>query len=191
MGRSGRSIRSHQSCGGISAKRVKGPIRFLLQIRKKAFQFQKILSCLKLLEMQIYCFPMESASFGQQEYYMELDWNESLVLNLSSIFVNLLRKKAVGIFVYGAKENTNRAAVEILKKQISYIKNCREMQWLYKESEMPALIDHINNSHAEILFLALGSPKQENWFAKYHREAEIRKSLSVHRRNSGHYCRKC
>jgi len=32
---------------------------------------------------------------------------------------------------------------------------------------MPELIKLINGSHAEILFLALGSPKQEKWFATY------------------------
>ena len=35
---------------------------------------------------------------------------------------------------------------------------------------MPALIDCINESRAEVLFLGLGSPKQENWFAEYHRQ---------------------
>ena len=35
---------------------------------------------------------------------------------------------------------------------------------------MPNLLDYINKSRAKILFLALGSPKQEKWFATYHRE---------------------
>jgi N-acetylglucosaminyldiphosphoundecaprenol N-acetyl-beta-D-mannosaminyltransferase len=32
---------------------------------------------------------------------------------------------------------------------------------------MPGLISHINDSQAEILFLALGSPRQEKWFVTY------------------------
>jgi N-acetylglucosaminyldiphosphoundecaprenol N-acetyl-beta-D-mannosaminyltransferase len=32
---------------------------------------------------------------------------------------------------------------------------------------MPALVDRINESKADILFLALGSPRQEKWFAKH------------------------
>ena len=74
------------------------------------------------------------------------------------------------IFVYGAKENTNRAAVEILNKRYPLLKIAGRSNGYVKEPKVPTLIDHINNSHAEILFLALGSPKQENWYARYHRE---------------------
>ena len=36
-----------------------------------------------------------------------------------------------------------------------------------KDEEMPGLIEKINESGAAVLFVALGSPKQEKWFAKY------------------------
>jgi N-acetylglucosaminyldiphosphoundecaprenol N-acetyl-beta-D-mannosaminyltransferase len=75
-----------------------------------------------------------------------------------------------GIFVFGAKENTNRAAVEILNKRYPALKIVGRCNGYVRESEIPALINQINKSQAEILFLALGSPKQENWFARYHRE---------------------
>ena len=35
------------------------------------------------------------------------------------------------------------------------------------EDDMPSLIEEINASDAEILFIALGSPKQELWMVKY------------------------
>jgi N-acetylglucosaminyldiphosphoundecaprenol N-acetyl-beta-D-mannosaminyltransferase len=79
-------------------------------------------------------------------------------------------KEGSGIFVYGAKESTNRTAVEILKKRYPALKIVGRSNGYVKESELPILIDQINSSHAEILFLALGSPKQESWFARYHRE---------------------
>ena len=74
------------------------------------------------------------------------------------------------IFIYGAKEETNRAAVNRLKKQFHNLKVAGRCNGYISEAEMPALVNHINKTRAEILFLALGSPKQENWFAKYHRE---------------------
>jgi N-acetylglucosaminyldiphosphoundecaprenol N-acetyl-beta-D-mannosaminyltransferase len=82
----------------------------------------------------------------------------------------LATKEGRGIFVYGAKENTNRAAVEILKKRYPDLKIVGRCNGYIKETEISSLINHINNSRAEILFLALGSPKQEQWFAQYHRE---------------------
>jgi N-acetylglucosaminyldiphosphoundecaprenol N-acetyl-beta-D-mannosaminyltransferase len=79
-------------------------------------------------------------------------------------------KEGSGIFVYGAKESTNRTAVGRLKKKYPALKIVGRSNGYVKESEFPILIDQINNSHAEILFVALGSPKQEKWFARYHRE---------------------
>lgn len=79
-------------------------------------------------------------------------------------------KEDIGIFVYGAKEEINRNAVSSLKKRYPGIKIVGRCNGYVRESEMPDLINCINNSRAEILFLALGSPKQENWFVRYHRE---------------------
>ena len=36
-----------------------------------------------------------------------------------------------------------------------------------KEEDMDALVAQINESKAEVLFVALGSPRQEKWMAKY------------------------
>lgn len=82
----------------------------------------------------------------------------------------LAAKEGKGIFVYGAKENANRTAVEILKKRYPALKVVGRCNGYVKESEVFTLIHHINSSHAEILFLALGSPKQEHWFAQYHQK---------------------
>ena len=82
----------------------------------------------------------------------------------------LAAEKGCGIFIYGAKEESNRAAVNRLKKQFHDLKVAGRCNGYISHAEMPALIDRINKSRAEVLFLALGSPKQENWFAKYHRE---------------------
>jgi N-acetylglucosaminyldiphosphoundecaprenol N-acetyl-beta-D-mannosaminyltransferase len=83
---------------------------------------------------------------------------------------DLAEKEGRGIFIYGAKENTNKNAVERLQKKYPALKMVGRCNGYVKESEIPDLLDRINNSHAEILFLALGSPKQEKWFAKHHHE---------------------
>ena len=75
--------------------------------------------------------------------------------------------KGYKIFIYGAKEEVNEAAVETLKKRHPTIEIVGRQNGYLPEDEMPDLIDSINQSGAEILFLALGSPKQELWIATY------------------------
>jgi N-acetylglucosaminyldiphosphoundecaprenol N-acetyl-beta-D-mannosaminyltransferase len=82
----------------------------------------------------------------------------------------LAAENGCGIFIYGAKEESNKAAVNRLKKQFHYLKVAGRCNGYISNAEMPALINRINKSRAEVLFLALGSPKQENWFAKYRHE---------------------
>jgi N-acetylglucosaminyldiphosphoundecaprenol N-acetyl-beta-D-mannosaminyltransferase len=82
----------------------------------------------------------------------------------------LAAKNGSGIFIYGAKEESNKAAVSRLKEQFNYLKIAGRCNGYIRKSEMPALINRINKSRAEVLFLALGSPKQEDWFSKYQRE---------------------
>lgn len=71
-----------------------------------------------------------------------------------------------GVFFYGAREEINRTAVEILKKRYPGLKIAGRSNGYVTEEEMPDIIDRINESQAEILFLGLGSPKQEKWFAQ-------------------------
>jgi N-acetylglucosaminyldiphosphoundecaprenol N-acetyl-beta-D-mannosaminyltransferase len=78
--------------------------------------------------------------------------------------------KGSGIFVFGANEETNKAAVDRLEKRFENLKIVGRCNGYLSEMEMPTLIDRINKSRAEVLLIALGSPKQEHWFAKYHRE---------------------
>lgn len=69
------------------------------------------------------------------------------------------------IFIYGAKEEVNKRAVLWLEEKYPGIQIVGRANGYVKDSEMPELINQINKSKAEILFIALGSPKQEKWFA--------------------------
>jgi N-acetylglucosaminyldiphosphoundecaprenol N-acetyl-beta-D-mannosaminyltransferase len=76
-------------------------------------------------------------------------------------------KKDYGVFIYGAKEEINKTAVNRLQNRYPQLSIVGRSNGYVKDSEMPALIERINGSHADILFLALGSPKQEKWFATF------------------------
>jgi len=71
------------------------------------------------------------------------------------------------IFFYGAKEEVNQGAVERLRERHPAIRIVGRANGYVKEEDMGALVAQINESKAEILFVALGSPRQEEWMSKY------------------------
>ena len=76
------------------------------------------------------------------------------------------------VFVYGAKEAINQAAVEKLKQEMPGLEIAGRCNGYLSEDDMPNLIKKINDSNAAVLFLALGSPKQEKWFARYQKQLD-------------------
>jgi len=85
-------------------------------------------------------------------------------------FFDICNIAAIGgykVFIYGAKEAVNREATDELKKQFPGLKIAGRANGYVKDPEMPDLVEKINATGAEILFLALGSPMQEKWYAGY------------------------
>jgi N-acetylglucosaminyldiphosphoundecaprenol N-acetyl-beta-D-mannosaminyltransferase len=79
----------------------------------------------------------------------------------------LAAQEGYKIFVYGATEEVNRAAVEILPQRYPGLMIGGRAHGYLGPEKMSDLIQQINESGAAILFLALGSPKQEKWYATY------------------------
>lgn len=84
----------------------------------------------------------------------------------------LAAEKDYKVFVYGAKEGVNRDAVKELKRRYPNLNIVGRSNGYVQEDEMDDLIEKINTSQADILFLALGSPRQEKWYAKYKNRLE-------------------
>lgn len=88
----------------------------------------------------------------------------------SELMPNICReavKNGYKIFLYGSKEDVNKAAVEKLRNTHPGIQIVGRSNGYLKENQMPNLIREINGSGADILFIALGSPKQEQWIQTY------------------------
>lgn len=71
------------------------------------------------------------------------------------------------VFIYGAKEEVNKAAVDKLRLQYPSLQIVGRCNGYIDQDKMDELVDQINQSRANILFVALGSPKQEEWIQKY------------------------
>jgi N-acetylglucosaminyldiphosphoundecaprenol N-acetyl-beta-D-mannosaminyltransferase len=71
------------------------------------------------------------------------------------------------VYIYGSKEEVNKKAVDKLIDTYPGIKIVGRCNGYLDKNKMDELINEINNSLADILFISLGSPKQEIWIQEY------------------------
>ena len=76
-------------------------------------------------------------------------------------------KQGYRIFVFGASEEVSRMACEKLQRLYTGLNIVGRVNGFLGNNEMPTLVRDINDSKAQILFLALGSPKQEKWLSDH------------------------
>jgi len=79
----------------------------------------------------------------------------------------LAARKGWPVFIFGATPLVNRRAVLRLQRRYPGIQIAGHHHGFVKKADMPALIESINTSGAKILFVALGSPRQERWIAEH------------------------
>jgi N-acetylglucosaminyldiphosphoundecaprenol N-acetyl-beta-D-mannosaminyltransferase len=75
-------------------------------------------------------------------------------------------KKGFKVFLYGAREEVSQAAMTELERRHPELKIVGRQNGYLPPEKNEELINRINESGAQIIFLALGSPKQENWIAQ-------------------------
>jgi N-acetylglucosaminyldiphosphoundecaprenol N-acetyl-beta-D-mannosaminyltransferase len=75
-------------------------------------------------------------------------------------------KKGFKVFLYGAKEEVSQAAMAELVSRHPDLKIVGRQNGYLPPEKNDELVNRINDSGAQIIFLALGSPKQENWIAQ-------------------------
>lgn len=86
------------------------------------------------------------------------------------LFVELAKlaaKKDYKVFFFGAASGIAEAARDKLFAMAPGLKVAGCRNGYFKEEESEDIIAEINNSGADMLFAALGAPKQEKWLAKY------------------------
>lgn len=83
-------------------------------------------------------------------------------------------KRGFKIFLFGGKPEVNNKVVDVLKATYPEIKIVGNRDGYVREIDMPELVAQINASKAEILFLALGSPKQEIWMDRYLPQTDVK-----------------
>lgn len=71
------------------------------------------------------------------------------------------------VFLFGASPEVNDRTAKVLRERYKGLKISGAQHGYLKDDEMPGLIDRINRSKTDIVFVALGSPKQEAWIDRH------------------------
>lgn len=104
-------------------------------------------------------------------YAVRMLWGEHISrvpgAELMPAICGLAAKRGYKVFLFGASHEVNEQAVAKLQHRYPGIPIVGHHDGYVDEAQMPHLIDEINVSGAQILFVALGSPKQELWMEKY------------------------
>jgi N-acetylglucosaminyldiphosphoundecaprenol N-acetyl-beta-D-mannosaminyltransferase len=79
----------------------------------------------------------------------------------------LARDRGYRIFLYGGKEEVVERVATRLCERFPGVQIAGFQDGYLPETRMETLIERINDSKADIVFLALGSPKQERWMSRY------------------------
>ena len=82
-------------------------------------------------------------------------------------------RRGLKIFVYGAREDVNARACGVVRERWPDALIVGRENGYLPEERHDELIARINASGANILFLALGSPKQEEWIARHRTDLRV------------------
>lgn len=77
----------------------------------------------------------------------------------------LAAERGYSVFLYGASEEASASAADRLAARFPRLRIAGRANGYLPHERAQALADEINASGADILFVALGSPKQEQWIA--------------------------
>jgi len=88
-------------------------------------------------------------------------------------------KKHTKVFFFGGKPGVAEAAASQAKKLYPELEVVGCRNGYFQEQDNDKIIDEINKSGAQILFAALGAPKQEFWLNKYRKQLKANVLMGI------------
>lgn len=79
----------------------------------------------------------------------------------------LADRRGYRVFFFGATEEVNAGAVDILARRYPGMKVVGRRNGFIREDGMHVLVEQINVCRPDLVFVAMGSPRQEQWMMKY------------------------
>jgi len=93
--------------------------------------------------------------------------------------LDLAAKEEFKVFIFGSRPEVNRLATENILEAYSSLKIVGAQHGHISNEEYGLLVDRINSSKADILFVGLGSPKQEKWIHNYQKSLKVKICMGI------------
>lgn len=90
-----------------------------------------------------------------------------------------LSKSDYKLFLFGGKPGIAELAAEKLTDKYPGLKICGTRNGYFRPEETPEIIEEINNSGADVVFVCLGAPKQEQWIHENADKLKTKAALGV------------
>lgn len=88
-------------------------------------------------------------------------------------------KKGSSVYLFGAKPGTAETAAQNLCKKVPGLNIAGVRNGYFTPEDTESIIDGINKSGADILFVCLGAPKQELWMAEHADKLDVSVMLGL------------
>jgi len=93
--------------------------------------------------------------------------------------LQLAAREGWPVFFLGAKQEVVEKMAQRLPPAYPGLKIAGYHHGYFSEKEEKAIVEQINRSGALLLFVGLGSPRQEKWMARYQSELKVRVMMGV------------
>lgn len=86
----------------------------------------------------------------------------------------VVARKGYRVFLYGARPDIAIRAADILQRRYPGLEVAGARHGYLPEKRMPELVDDINAAGTDVVFVGLGSPRQEYWIQQYRHRLQVR-----------------
>lgn len=83
------------------------------------------------------------------------------------------------LFLFGGKPGVAEEAKAKLLQEYPELNIAGTRNGYFAEDEEAEIVEEINNSGADIVFVCLGAPKQEEWIARHRNELKVRVAMGI------------
>lgn len=83
------------------------------------------------------------------------------------------------LFLFGGKPGVSEEAKARLEQEYKGLNIVGTRNGYFKDEEDPEIVEEINNSGADILFVCLGAPKQEKWLDKNKDSLNVKVAMGI------------
>lgn len=99
--------------------------------------------------------------------------------DIARLVLDKLKETDYKLFLFGGKPGVAEEAAEKLLKDYSGLKIAGMRNGYFNADEEDEIVEEINNSGADIVFVCLGAPKQEEWINKRRDKLKVKAAMGI------------